>query len=329
VPITPSYVGPDQRHFFTQWLNEVVANSKVSKTKLAAALGHDTTQQINKFLRGTKMPMPETLRTMCDRLGVPWTMGYANAGYYGEILEILALLSLFASTWLKEDDAEPDGMHFRHGVLKIGGLPVWEAVKQPRHAARYTAGNWTEQPPLPPRESDLEPFAPEHREAFKKFFEEESKEPRLVWCFVPKPLGLAILIAVAGFARRGDIYKRGADRYAADIFAASTKLIELAEQAVGYPKVLPALLSRAEEALRDRDLPFTLRRVIAAEYVVRWADQECEFYTHIVRLAALEYFGVAGSSMDNLTPEVQLPSIRPAKLPPISEFSELGENTTD
>ena len=51
-----------------------------------------------------------------------------------------------------------------------------------------------------------------------------------------------------------------------------------------------------------------LRRVIAAEYVVRWADQECEFYTHIVRLAALEYFGVAGSSMDNLTPEMHLPA---------------------
>ena len=43
-----------------------------------------------------------------------------------------------------------------------------------------------------------------------------------MWCYVPKPLGLAILIAVAGFARRGDIYKSGADRYAADIFAAST-----------------------------------------------------------------------------------------------------------
>ena len=56
--------------------------------------------------------------------------------------------------------------------------------------------------------------------------------------------------------------------------------------------------------------------MIAAEYVVKWADQECEIYTHIERLAALEYFGVAGSSMDNLTPEMQLPHIRPATLPP-------------
>ena len=328
MPVAPTFVAPDQRQFFTAWLNEVVANSKVSKLKIAAAIGHDTTQQLNKFLRGDVMPMPETLRRICDCIGVPWTMAYAHAGYYGEILGILALLSQLANKWLKEDDALPDRKHFRSGVLQIGGLPVWEALQQSRLGARYTVGSWVEQPPLPPRDSDLEQFAPEHREAFKRFYEEESKEPRTVRCYVPKPLGLAILIAVAGFARRGDIYKSGADRYAADIFAASTQLIELAEQTIARSYTLPTLLQRADDALKDRELPFVLRRVIAAEYVVRWADQECEFYTHIVRLAALEYFGVAGSSMDNITPEMQLPHIRPATLPPISEFSDLTEKTT-
>lgn len=292
------------------------------------AIGHDTTQQLNKFLRGERMPMPETLREICDRIGVPWTMAYAHAGYYGEILGILALLSLLSDQWLEEDDAQPRRPHLRRGVLHIGELPVWEGIQQPRFAARYTAGSWVEQPPLPPSESDFENIAPEHRETFKKFFEEESKEPRTVWCFVPKPLGLAILIAVAGFSRRGDIYKSGADRYAADIFAGSTKLIELAEQTIVQSYTLPPLLLRAEEALKDRELPFELRRVIAAEYVVKWTDEECELYKHIVRLAALEYFGVAGSSMDNLTPEMQLPHIRPATLPPISEFSDLTEKAT-
>ena len=84
---------------------------------------------------------------------------------------------------------------------------------------------------------------------------EESKEPRTVRCYVPKPLGLAILIAVAGFARRGDIYKSGADRYAADIFAASTQLIELAEQTIARSYTLPTLLQRADDALKDRELP--------------------------------------------------------------------------
>jgi transcriptional regulator with XRE-family HTH domain len=321
-------VAPDQRHFFTKWLNEVVAASEVSKTKIAAALGHDTTQQLNKILRGEIMPMPETLRKICDRIGVPWTMGYANAGYYGEILEILALLSLLAKRWLEEDGATPHPPRFRQGVLQIGEQPIWEALKEPRFARRYTAGSWIEQPPHPPPESDLEKFEPEHREMFKRFCEEEAREPRTVWCFVPKPLGLAILIAVAGFTRRGDIYKSGADRYAADIFAASTKLIELAEQQVRSYK-LPPLLQRAEDALKDRELPFELRRVIAAEYTVKWADQECEFYTHIARLAALEYFGVAGSSMDNLTPEMDLPHLRPANLPEISDFLIFAEDTNN
>ena len=327
MPVPPSYVAPDQRRFFTQWLNDVVAASKVSKSELAAALGHDTTQQINKFLRGTAMPMPDTLRKICDRIAVPWTMAYAHAGYYGEILGILALLSLLADKWLKEDDAKPDRPRFYHGVMRIACMPVWEAMQQPRFAARYTAGSWVEQPPLPPSEEDLEKFDPEHRENFKRFYEQESKEPRTVSCFVPKPLGLAILIAVAGFSRRGDIYKSGADRYAADIFAASTKLIELAEHAVARSYTLPPFLRKAEDVLKDRELPFELRRVIAAEYVVQWADRECQMYTHIVRLAALEYFGVAGSSMDKLTPEMQLPHLRPAKLPPIADFSNLSQNS--
>lgn len=328
MPVPPAYVAPDQRRFFTGWLNEVVANSKVSKLKIAAALGHDTTQQLNKFLRGEAMPMPETLRKICDCIGVPWTMAYANAGYYGEILDILALLSLLSDRWVEEDGAQPRRPRFRHGTLQIGELPIWDAVKEPRFASRYTAGSWLEQPALPPSEADFENIAPEHREAFKKLYEDEAREPRSVWCFVPKPLGLAILIAVAGFPRRGDIYKSGTDRYAADIFAASTKLIEVAEKRVPSYK-LPPLLQRAEDALKDRTLPFGLRRVIAAEYTVRWADQECEFYTHIVRLGALEYFGVAGSSMDSLTPEMQFPHLRPAKLPEVSEFLSFTEYTNN
>ena len=324
MPVAPTYVAPDQRQFFTAWLNEVVANSKVSKLKIAAAVGHDTTQQLNKFLRGERMPMPETLRAICDRIGVPWTMAYAHAGYYGEILDILALLSLLSDRWLEEDNAQPRRPRFRHGVLHVGELPIWEAMQQPRFASRYTAGSWIQQPPLPPSEADWENIASEHRETFKTLYEQESKEPRPAWCFVPKPLGLAILIAVAGFPRRGDIYKSGADRYAADIFSTSTKLIENAEQRVRSYK-LPPLLQRAEDALKDRELPFELRRIIAAEYTVKWADQECELYTHIVRLGALEYFGVAGSTMDNLTPEMQLPHLRPAKLPEISEFLSFTE----
>ena len=191
---------------------------------------------------------------------------------------------------MNEDEAQPRSPHLRRGVTRIGKLPIWEAVEQPEYARRYTVGSWTQSPGRPPREPDFENIAPEHRETFKQFYENESMEPQTVRCFVPRPMALAILIAVVGFPRRGDIYKSGADRYAADIFAASTNLIELAEQTVGSYK-LPPLLQRAEDALKDKALPFELRRVVAAEYTVKWADTECEFYTHIARLAALEFFG--------------------------------------
>ncbi len=113
------------------------------------------------------------------------------------------------------------------------------------------------------------------------------------------------------------------DRYAADIFAASTVLIEVAEKAVARSYKLPPLLRKAEDASRIASFHSALRRVIAAEYIVKWADRECEIYTHIVALRRLEYFGVAGSSMDNLTPEMQLPHLRLAKLPEVSEFLTL------
>jgi hypothetical protein len=323
MPVPPTYASPDQLEAFAAWLSEKVANSTVSKTRIAAAMGHDTTQQLNRILRGEITPMPPTLRTICERIGASWTEAFALAGFYGEILDVLAMLSLLADRWLNEDKAHPRKSHLRRGVAQIDSMPSWKAMEEPQYARRYMVGSWTEPPDPPPTEEYLANVIPEHREALRQSYEEASREPRKICCYLPKPMALAILIAVVGFPRRGDIYKSGVDRYAADVFAASTKLVELAEDTVG-PYNLPPLLQRAEDALKDRTLPFELRRVVAAEYTVKWADTECEFYTHIARLATLEYFGVAGSSMDTVTAEIQLPQIRRAALPEISELLLLG-----
>jgi transcriptional regulator with XRE-family HTH domain len=326
VPVPPSYADGAQRQFFVAWLNEKLAASGLSKTQVAAALGHDTTQQLNKFLRGIALPMPDTLRTLCDRIGVSWTEGYANAGYYGEILGILALLGSLAMQWLKEDEALSDQAAFvNFGVVSIAGIPVRDALQEPRYRARYTIGSWEEGPFAPQDDAVYADMEPQAAAFFKELDRREAESPRTVTCVVPKPLALAILVAVAGFPRRGDTYKSGANMYAANVFSSATTLIELAERSVGNRLSLPPLLRRANDALKGREMLFGLRRVIAAEFAVSWADKQCGRFTHIARLAALEYFGVAGSSMDNQSPEVYWPQIRRANLPPVSEFSELEE----
>lgn len=268
--------------------------------------------------------MPLTLRRICRDIGVAWTEAYANAGYYGEILGALARLARLARIWAEEDHADPLPPS-THGVLRIGDTLAIEAIAEERLRKRYTIGCWEEAPSEPPPESDYEGMPPEIAAILKSTDEHRSKHPTTVSVIVPKPLAVAILIAVAGFPRRGDIYKSGADSYAANLFANTVDLVNLAEFTVPHEFHLPPLLQKADNALKDRDLPFTLRRIIAAEYTVRWADEQCNMYTHIARLATHDYFGVAGSSIDNLTPEYQLPQIRRAVLPDLADFSNLEE----
>ena len=100
-------------------------------------------------------------------------------------------------------------------------------------------------------------------------------------------------------------------------------------RAVARRHATPAFLlrQRPRRTLKDRELPLTCGVVIAAEYVVKWADRECEMYTHIARLAALEYSVVAGSSMDNLDSGNAAPTPSICQAPPISDFRNVYKNS--
>jgi len=278
------------------------------------------------------LPSPGTLRRICSALDVSWLEAFALAGYYHEVLEVLVALGELGKRWLAEDNAfrdEEEARSFRSiGVTQLDGKIVWDALNEERYAARYTVGRWEEGPFEPPPASDFEGMDPHVAALLKGQFERESQQPRLVHCVVPKPLAVAILIAVAGFPRRGDIYKDGAVAYAANLLSGATRLIEIAEASAGRRYVLPPFLRKADDVLKDRALMLDAKRVIAAEYIVAWADYECGRYTHIARLAAFEYFGEAGSSMKTITPYVQLPQLRRSELPDPAEFANLVETKT-
>jgi hypothetical protein len=135
---------------------------------------------------------------------------------------------------------------------------------------------------------------------------------------VPKPMAAAILVVTTGFPRRGDIWKQGVDVYPVYLFEAITPMAELALENASIE--FNENIHRADDALSDMRLSIDGRRVVAAEYMLAWADAICQGYTHYARLASLEYFGLAGVSIDKMTPEIQLPQIRRAQLPDVNAF---------
>jgi transcriptional regulator with XRE-family HTH domain len=316
VPVPPSLAEAEQRKAFAQWFRSERARNNVPKGRLAAALGHDSTQQINKYLDGRVLPMPTTLRRLCEALGSSWPAAFANAGYYQQIIELLAALHLLGDRWRQEDHTLPrEDWEFRSvGVYQIADLPFHEALKNPKFAARYHAGFWD----LPPSDVDVSGIdVPEHRELLSRM----AKQPHRTWCTVPKPIAAAIFIAVAGLPRRGDIYKDGFNAYGAHVLENLDALATLAENLAPSPCVLPDLLERALETLRDPTIPLNNRRPIASEYIQIWADSVCQRYTYYARLSVFFRFGEAGSSRSTVTLWERMPEFEPATAPNPETFN--------
>lgn len=342
-PRSPSYAGLTQRAAFATWLTAKREERQISRKELARRVWPEsaemaTTAQIKRYETVARnaggrpthvtLPSPDTLRRICDALDVPWLEAFALAGYYREILDVLVALAELGKRWLSEDNALRDegaALSFRSiGVTQLDGKIVWDALKEERYAGRYIVGRWEEGPFEPPPGSDFEGMDARAAASFKAQCEQVSVVP----CVVPKPLAVAILVATAGFPRRGDVYKDDAVAYAARLLSGATRLVETAEDLAARHRALPPLLRKADDVLKDPALPLDAKRVIAAEYMVAWADNECNRYTHIARLAAFEYFGEAGSSLKTVTPYVKLPQIRRSQLPDPVEFSNSEETKT-
>jgi transcriptional regulator with XRE-family HTH domain len=288
----PSYADPDQRRAFASWLDGRRAEKGVSKTALAEAVGSEGTSRISGFLNGKQMPLPDTLRQICEVLDIPWFEAFAIAGYYRQLLVLLSELVILAEKWGEEDGIAPaiDDFRFRYrGVIQVGETPILEAIQNPDVAKRFVVG--------PYKDSDRE-----------------------ICSVVPKPLAVALFVGATGFARRGDIYKDGRSGYAAEVLMAAKDIVALAD-GLNVDKKLPPLLESADAILRNRTVPLEYRRIPSAEYIVQWCDQICQGFTHYVRLAAFEYWGEAGSSLSTVTAWIQLPQLRKAECPDLSEFA--------
>ncbi len=82
-----------ERARFARWLNCALERPGVSKSKVAAALGDDSTQRLNRYLRGGVIPTPPVLGTIASSIGVPVPIALWQAGYYRVLLAALDGLS--------------------------------------------------------------------------------------------------------------------------------------------------------------------------------------------------------------------------------------------
>jgi hypothetical protein len=329
-PGSRSYADLQQRVFFVSWLAEAVKRSGLTRKEIARQLWPEsadsaTTHPIKLYTEVrvvdgkpvVNLPAPQTLRSLCRLLDLSWTEAFALAGYYRELLQAIADLADLGYQWIAadtSDDTVPKEFYFG-GVSTLGGLAIDEALALPQYAQRYVIGYWEEgpfgyyTPPEPPEGDDQT-----QSNFFNEWLRANADQVSCVRAVIPKPLAIAILIAVAGFPRRGDLYKDASSSYAAELLNAAGWIIDEA-QARTRLRGLPPLLQRADDALRDRNLRLEAKRVIAAEYTVAWADRQCSVYTHVARLAAMARFGVAGSSVSTQNGEELLPDIRRAFLP--------------
>lgn len=290
----PTYAGESQIRAFFQWFGGERIKTNTSKTRLAEAIGREGTVYVNDILEGRRIPTPSTLRRLCMVMGVPWLVAFANIGYYRSILLALQGLVDITRQWCAEDQVYPSfgSPEFRYaGVLRIHGQLVTQSLRRSHYEKRYLVGTYCEAN------------------------DEEQTTP----CVVPKPLAVAIFVACAGFARRGDIYKDGLSPYAAHVMAAAHRLVDLADP-VDDARKPRGLLGDADTALKNRSMPFDARRIVAAEYIAAWADELCQSYTHYARLAVYERWGEAGSEASEVTPFVLMPQIRLATPPRLTAF---------
>lgn len=307
MPSAPTYAqGPQIQEFF-RWLNAEIDKRSVSKSRLAAALEYDSIQHVNKILRG-KLPMPATLYKLCRAAEIPWLAAFANAGYYRYIIWALECLARLAKARMLNDKASPTTDSFRAvGVLTIDGTPYWQT---PNYQEHYHIGEYIEHSEAIDDGADSN--------GLHKYF--GSMPRQAVPYAVPKELAAAIIIAINAFPRRGDIWKPQVCTYAINLLDAITPLLIFPKD----PTPQAPLLILADEALAKRNVPLDTRRVIAAEYMVAWADSECMGYTHYARLASFDQFGLAGCSSDHISPEAYMPAIRIASLPAVTEFTSLS-----
>jgi hypothetical protein len=353
------------------WLEQSIG---LTKTELLNRLADEgitsSSNRLNSYFTGKRLPEPSTLEAICEAAQLSYIEAVDRFGYYREIVTLFDDLVWLGARWLEEDDArggtlgplgeEPTRLDSLRnaGVICWKGEPImWGGQLRwrdkpgdprsiPEFRNRYIVGSWCElehrsvSVKFPPIEvvpgSTFSSTFPGTLDRVDPSLNQESLivPDHTVLVVLPKPIGIALLLATLAFPLRGDGYKEGSPEYRFDLGNAADGLVREARalrtevRAVGRPKNLHPLLQRACDALDDRSIPFNYRRPTAAEYVVIWASAICGRFTHYARLAAFDFWGEPSGHSWTTTVVTQygpLGTARQVRMPRPSAFAMMPQ----
>jgi len=96
---TGTLLTSDERENFGRWLSARVESSGVSKSALSKNwLGDTSTQRLNRYLTGAKVPTLPVLEKIIDAIGGSVTVALWRAGYFREVLILLDALAQIDET---------------------------------------------------------------------------------------------------------------------------------------------------------------------------------------------------------------------------------------
>lgn len=360
-----THLPPKEWHEAGAFLQSLVERSGVSKRSVLAAMGYSGgTNRLNSYYRGDRLPSRETLRAICGAINASYIEVADRFGYYREIIKAFDDLVWLGARWLEEDEARgeplvslrgeitrldslrgPGVLHWKNEPITWGQPIPWsdkpglDPRDIPQFMNRYVIGSWLqlEHQALSVKFPKIEVVpggtfsmkAPVTLDRVDPSLERETvivpEETKVT--IVPKPIGLAILLAVLAFPRRGDVYKEGARQYRESLGREAHNLVNVAKtrrsevRAPGRPRKLHTYLQRACDVLDDSRLAFDYTRPMAGEYVLAWADSICRSFTHYARLASFEFWGEAGSELSGVTSFTRMPQLRKAELPEIETLT--------
>jgi transcriptional regulator with XRE-family HTH domain len=91
-----SLLNDGERRAFARWLQSVIEDSGKAKTEFARAVGDESTERLNRYLKGGRLPTKEALRKIARAGGVPYVFACLHAGYFEELLPVITALALMA-----------------------------------------------------------------------------------------------------------------------------------------------------------------------------------------------------------------------------------------
>jgi hypothetical protein len=259
-----------------RWLDQERERQGLSLRDVARALGpgYRNASRVGQYFSGRIVAGPDMLGRLAVAVNVSPIDAVWNARHYDAVLGYLHKLLRFGLAWAYKDRVAVDqgGAFFTLQYEEIGFPPDGDLrIPPPSLAHRY----------------HLATIYNAHG-----IFRVVS---------LPKPMALAILLAVALFQRRGDDGRPETTPFYEQLSFITAKMIPLSEAAHLPPHVGVGSQKPLKDAASVFDYRFygPRRLVIVGEYVHSWCDFACKNYADYARLALYQRGGFLGQPQES------------------------------